>query len=332
MKTETSLKPYNTFGIDAQARQVIIVEHKEELDRILPLQRPYYILGGGSNIVVHGNYPGTVVVMRNKGIRLLAQEAGIVRVEAQAGEVWDAFVRHCIAHGWHGAENLSAIPGTVGAAPVQNVGAYGAEAKDIIEEVRATEIATGRPRTFRNEECRLAYRSSIFKNELAGQYIITSVVFCLSTQFRPNTGYEAVRKALEARGLQQPTARQLADVITEVRWAKLPRPEETGSAGSFFKNPVVCAETYLSLRERHPDLPAHATDDGGYKISAGWLIEQAGWKGRSLGRAAVWDKQALVLVNAGGASGGDILRLANAIADDVRHKFGITIEKEAIEL
>lgn len=336
MKIETSLKPYNTFGIEAKADKAIVIENEGEIASLLPLQKPYYVLGGGSNVVIHGDYHGTIVVMRNKGIRQILEDGkpnkDCILVEAQAGEIWDDFVRHCITQGWHGAENLIAIPGTVGASPVQNVGAYGIEAKDIIEEVNAIEIATGSKRTFKNGACRFAYRNSIFKQELAGQYIVTSVVFRLSTQFRPNLSYKAVANALAERGIAHPTAQQLADTIANVRWSKLPRPEETGSAGSFFKNPIVTGAVYDSLRERFPDMVAHEAGDGLYKLAAGWLIEHAGWKGRSLGPAAVWSKQALVLTNQGNATGRDILRLADAIVADVNALFGVTLEKEAIVL
>ncbi|MDY5969852.1 MAG: UDP-N-acetylmuramate dehydrogenase [Bacteroidales bacterium] len=339
MKIESALKPYNTFGIDAKADKIIVIEDDRDIARLFPLQKPYYILGGGSNVVFDGDYHGTVVVMRNKGIRLIAMEQSsfttaldTVLVEAQAGEIWDDFVKYCIAHGWHGTENLVAIPGTVGAAPVQNVGAYGLEAKDLVEEVRAIEISTGEKQSFRNDECHFAYRNSIFKQELSGRYLITSVVFRLSTKFSANTNYVAVANALAERNLALPSAQQLADIIADIRWAKLPRPEDVGSAGSFFKNPIVTNSVYETLRKRHPGIVAHAAGDGFHKLAAGWLIEHAGWKGRSLGPAAVWNKQALVLVNNGGATGRDILRLADAITADVKDKFGVTLEKEAIIL
>ena len=258
-------------------------------------------------------------------------ETGEVLIEAEAGVVWTDFVQHCIAHGWHGTENLSAIPGTVGAAPVQNVGAYGMEAKDIIHSVHTIEMTTGRERIFSHEECHFGYRDSIFKNELKGQYIVWSVTFHLSRNFTPNLHYKAIADALSSAGIENPTPQQLSDTIAAVRWAKLPRPEETGSAGSFFKNPVVDTALYEKLKENYPDIVAYPAD-GGYKLAAGWLIEHAGWKGRSMGRCGVYDKQALVLVNLGECTGHEVIELADAITADVYKLFGVTLVKEAIIL
>ena len=333
----------NTFGLPATADRYLEIHSLEELRDVLNNCQPdtgqfsilnsqLIIVGAGSNMV----FPGTVLHMANRGIRLVASPKMSTRtpgddllVEAAAGEVWDDFVRHCIAQGWYGAENLVAIPGTVGAAPVQNVGAYGVEAKDIIHEVHTVELATGRERTFTNAECHFGYRDSIFKHEAAGQFIVTSVVFRLSRTFAPNLGYRAIAEALTAAGLPSPTPVQLADTIAALRWSKLPRPEETGSAGSFFKNPVVPTEQYEDLRTQHPDIVAFPVADG-YKLAAGWLIEHAGWKGRSLGRAGVYEKQALVLVNRGGCTGDEVVALADAIIADVRTKYNVTLTPEAI--
>jgi len=325
---------YNTFGIPATADRYIVIEDETQLRRLLSsgeLTAPYLILGGGSNMVFTQHFAGTIVHLECKGIRVVEESVGTddVWVEAAAGEVWDDFVHHCISHGWYGSENLVAIPGTVGAAPVQNVGAYGIEAKDIIHSVRAFEIATGQERVFSQEECRFAYRNSIFKGDLKDRYIIWSVVFRLHKVFSPDLQYKALSDALQAAGIVNPTPQQLADIITEVRWRKLPRPEETGSAGSFFKNPVVSAEQYERLKATYPDLVAYAVPDG-YKLAAGWLIERAGWKGRDLGRCGVYEKQALVLVNRGGCTGAEVLALADAVTASVRELFGVTLEKEAI--
>ena len=324
----------NTFGLPATAERYIEIHEVDELHDILNsqfsiLNSQLLIVGAGSNMVFTRHFPGTVLHMANRGIRLVKEHGDDLLVEAAAGEVWDDFVRHCIAQGWHGAENLVAIPGTVGAAPVQNVGAYGVEAKDIIHEVHTVELATGHERTFTNAECHFGYRDSIFKHEAAGQFIVTSVVFRLSRTFAPNLGYRAIAEALTAAGLPSPTPVQLADSIATLRWSKLPRPEETGSAGSFFKNPVVPAEQYEALRTQHPDIVAFPVADG-YKLAAGWLIEHAGWKGRSLGRAGVYEKQALVLVNRGGCSGDEVVALSDAIIADVRAKYGVTLTPEAI--
>lgn len=335
----------NTFNLPATADRYLELHSLDELRDVLPHSGPHpiygelvepprlLIVGSGSNMVFTRHFPGTVLHMANKGIHLLSpKEPGFTQpllVEAAAGEVWDDFVHHCIAQGWYGAENLVAIPGTVGAAPVQNVGAYGVEAKDIIHEVHTVELATGHERTFTNAECRFGYRDSIFKHECAGKYIVTSVVFRLSRTFAPNLGYRAIAEALTAAGLPSPNPVQLADTITALRWSKLPRPEETGSAGSFFKNPVVPAEQYETLRAQHPDIVAFPVADG-YKLAAGWLIEHAGWKGRSLGRAGVYEKQALVLVNRGGCTGEEVQALADAIIADIRAKYNVTLTPEAI--
>jgi len=325
---------YNTFGISATADRYLVIKDEEELRHLLSsgqLTHPYLVLGGGSNMVFTKHFPGTIVHLENKGIRSLdgSPSSNDILVEAAAGEVWDDFVHYCISHGWYGSENLVAIPGTVGAAPVQNVGAYGVEAKDIIYRVRAYEIATGKERVFTNEECRFAYRNSVFKGELKDSYIIWSVVFRLHKSFAPDLQYKALSDALQAAGIENPTPQQLADTITEVRWRKLPRPEETGSAGSFFKNPVVSVDHYERLKASYPDLVAYPVSEG-YKLAAGWLIERAGWKGRSLGRCGVYEKQALVLVNRGGCTGAEVIALADAVTDSVRDLFGVTLEKEAI--
>ncbi len=335
IEKNVSLKPYNTFGIDECADSLVELHNADDLRELLQsglLQGKHYILGGGSNIVPAGPYHGLIVAMRTQGIALLREESDNLYVEAQAGVVWDDFVRHCIAQGWYGVENMVAIPGTVGAAPVQNVGAYGVEAKDVIHEVVAYHIATGEQRHFRNEECRFAYRNSAFKGEWKGQYIVASVVFKLSKQFRPTTDYKAVAVALAQDGREKPNARQLSETITAVRWSKLPRPEERGSAGSFFKNPVVAAGHYQRLLTQEPNRMAFTLEAGRYKLAAGWLIEQCGWRGKSLGRAGVCPTQALVLENRGGCSGKEVLALADAIVADVHRRFGVSLEKEAIVL
>ena len=324
----------NTFGLAATADHYLVAHTEEELRTLLPrLSTAGNLLavGAGSNIVFTRHFAGTVLHMDNHGIRLLDTPSpdGTLLVEAAAGEVWDTFVRHCIDHGWYGAENLVAIPGTVGAAPVQNVGAYGIEAKDIIHSVNTIETSTGTCQTFSNEQCCFGYRDSIFKHQPSGSHIVTSVVFRLNATYTPNLGYRAITDALSAQGIDRPTPTQLADTIARIRWSKLPRPEETGSAGSFFKNPVIPNQQYENLRIAHPDIIAYPVD-GGWKLAAGWLIDHAGWRGRSLGRAGVYEKQALVLVNRGGCTGAEVQALANAIIADVRQKYGVILTPEAI--
>ena len=323
----------NTFGIPATADRYLVVSDEAELRSLLAdpvlTEKPFLILGGGSNMVFSRHFSGTILHLENKGIRLLETQSDNILVEAAAGEVWDDFVHHCIANGWHDVENLVAIPGTVGAAPVQNVGAYGVEAKDVIYSVRTFEVGTGVERIFRNDECHFAYRDSIFKHELLGRYVVWSVTFRLHKSFQPNIRYQAITDALATAGITTPSPQQLADTIAEVRWSKLPRPEVMGSAGSFFKNPVVSVEHYQRLKADHPDIVAYSVPDG-YKLAAGWLIEHAGWKGRSLGRCGVYAKQALVLVNLGGCTGAEVQALADAVTSDIQAQFGVTLEKEAI--
>lgn len=328
---------HTTFGIPATADSYHTVADKDHLRTLLqqrhPAAGPLFILGGGSNVIFTQHYPGTIIHLENKGIHPIGHDPGNgdLLIQAAAGEDWDTFVNHCIDNHWHGAENLAAIPGTVGAAPVQNVGAYGTEAKDIIHSLLAIDTATGLERTFLNHECHFGYRDSIFKNQLKGRYIVWSVTFRLQPRFTPDLRYKGLADALAASGIQHPTARQMADLVATVRWSKLPRPDETGSAGSFFKNPIVTAAQYQQLKQQHPGIVAYPAGDN-YKLAAGWLIEQAGWKGRALGHCGVYDKQALVLVNLGGCTGSEILTLADAITTDIHAKFGVILEKEAIIL
>ena len=325
MKTfeNISLKEYNTFGIDVKARRMVVLEPGDEVP---PLDGEVLVLGGGSNMVFTKDYDGTVVTLSNT-FHLSPLTSHLVT--AWAGIVMDDLIQWTLDNGLYGMENLSAIPGTVGASAVQNVGAYGAEAKDFIERVEAYDLQERCHCTFSNADCQFAYRDSYFKHH-PNRYLILRVTYRLSREFVPNLGY----KALE--GLPHDTAQQLREAITEVRWQKLPRPEEHGSAGSFFKNPVVDEATYRRLREQYPDMPeAHSVTQPlsysvTYKLSAGWLIDRAGWKGRVQGRAGVWPKNALVLYNADGCTGDDVRALAKAIQQDVKQKFGVALDPEAI--
>jgi UDP-N-acetylmuramate dehydrogenase len=313
-----SLKPYNTFGIDVKARRLVMIEPGDEMP---PLEGDVLVIGAGSNMVFTKDYDGTVITLSHSVTQSLSYSNTLVT--AWGGMVMDDLIQWTLDHGLYGLENLSAIPGTVGASAVQNVGAYGAEAKDFIESVEAYDLQERRHCTFSNADCQFAYRDSYFKHH-PNRYLILRVTYRLSREFVPNLNY----KALE--GLPHDTAQQLREAITEVRWGKLPRPEEHGSAGSFFKNPVVDETTYHRLKAEYPDMPdAHSTD-GGYKLSAGWLIDKAGWKGRTQGRAGVWPKNALVLYNADGCSGDEVRALAATIQQDVKQKFGVALDPEAI--
>ena len=313
-----SLKPYNTFGIDVKARRLVVVEPGDDVP---PLDGEVLVIGAGSNMVFTKDYDGTVISLSHSSTQAIKQSSNLVT--AWGGMVMDDLIQWTLDHGLYGLENLSAIPGTVGASAVQNVGAYGAEAKDFIESVEAYDLMERRQCTFSNADCQFAYRDSLFKHH-PGRYLILRVTYRLSKEFAPNLSY----KALE--GLPHATAQQLREAITEVRWNKLPRPEEHGSAGSFFKNPVVDESTYLRLKAEYPDMPDAHRSDNGYKLSAGWLIDKAGWKGRTQGRAGVWPKNALVLYNADGCSGDEVRALAAAIQQDVKQKFGVALDPEAI--
>ncbi len=286
--------------------------------------RPLLILGGGSNLLLTGDYDGTVL---HSGIRFLEQ-TDECHIRCGSGYVWDDVVAYCVANGLYGAENLSVIPGEVGASAVQNIGAYGVEAKDLIDSVEAVEIETGRICRFMNAECAYSYRQSKFKHAWRDRFLITAVTYKLSKTYAPKLDYGNIRAALAAKGIGNPTAMQLRETIIEIRNAKLPDPKVLGNAGSFFINPVVPTQKYNELAQQYEGMPHYTIDSEHEKIPAGWLIEQCGWKGKALGRAAVHDKQALVLVNRGGATGSEVVHLCETIQHDVRQKFGIDINPE----
>lgn len=327
-----SLLHHNTFGIDAKCREFIEYNSVDELIAILPHVRGdrWLQIGGGSNLLFVNDFDGIVLHSCIRSCEEVKRTENEVWLRIGAGVVWDDFVAYCVAHGYYGLENLSLIPGEVGASAVQNIGAYGVEAGQRISSVETIEVATGRKRIFCYYECEYAYRSSVFKHALRGQYIVTHVVYRLSLNFNPDLDYGAIRRELDVRGIavEKVTAENLRQLIVDVRRAKLPDPEEIGSAGSFFMNPVVGQEKFESLLKKYPKMPHYPMADG-VKIPAGWMIEQCGWKGKSLGRAGVYSKQALVLVNLGGATGQDIVRLSDAVRQSVKEKFGIDIHPEA---
>ena len=335
IKENYSLLHNNTFGIDAKCRYFIEYATTHELREALAFVKGKDIkmlhIGGGSNLLFTQDFNGAILHAISKDIKITGETEHEVYVQADAGVVWDDFVDWTISHELYGLENLSLIPGEVGASAVQNIGAYGIEACQYIAQVNTLEIATGKTQAFDVKECDYGYRHSIFKSTLSGQYIITSVVYRLSREFTPHLEYGALRSLLTQHKIseQEVTARQLRDLIIDVRNEKLPHPKETGSAGSFFMNPVVTQETYERLALSYPNIP-HYPAPGGVKLSAGWMIDQAGWKGKRIGCAGVYDKQALVLVNHGGASGADIVALAKKIQEDIYQQFGIKIYPEAI--
>ena len=340
-----SLLAHNTFGIDAKCRRFLEYSSVEEAQQIVAAltdaDKPLLILGGGSNLLLTGDYQGTVLHSSIMGIEVLGNgelaaaehddallNPEFVFLRCGSGEVFDDVVAYAVEHGYHGAENLSIIPGEVGASAVQNIGAYGVEAKDIIYKVEAVEIATGRVVVFDNRDCHYSYRQSKFKHEWKDKYLVTHVVYRLSRSFVPDLDYGNIRASLAAKHIENPTAQQLRDVIIEIRNAKLPDPKVQGNAGSFFMNPIVDKAKYEELAALYPGMPHYTIDEGHEKIPAGWMIDQCGWKGKSLGRAGVHDKQALVLVNRGGATGEEIVNLCNTIRKDVKQKFGIDIHPE----
>lgn len=327
-----SLLHHNTFGIDASCREFREYDSVEQLREWLPglKGKKWLHIGGGSNLLFCNDYDGIILHSAIKGIEVVARDEHRIHLRVGAGEVWDEFVAFCVNHGYYGLENLSLIPGEVGASAVQNIGAYGVEAGRLIETVETVEAETGNARSFTRGECGYGYRNSVFKQALKGKYIVTYVTFCLSLDFAPDLKYGAVRRELERRGVEprKLTAGQLRNLIVEVRKSKLPDPSELGSAGSFFMNPVVPTTVFEALLKQYPEMPHYLMSDG-VKIPAGWMIEQCGWKGKNLGPAGVYAKQALVLVNLGGATGTDIVRLSEAVQKDVRQKFGIDIKPEA---
>jgi UDP-N-acetylmuramate dehydrogenase len=322
-----NLLNHNTFGIEAYCQRFLEYADEQEAVEVASILRnaslPYIIIGGGSNLLLTRDFEGIVVHSTCKGI---CREGN--NMVCGSGEVFDDVVAESIRMGLYGAENLSLIPGDVGASAVQNIGAYGVEAKDLIRSIRAVEIATGHVCIIENAECEYGYRQSRFKQDWKNQYLIVSVEYVFSSDFQPHLDYGNIRAELERQGISEPTAAQLRQTIIDIRNAKLPDPKVLGNAGSFFMNPVVSRQQYEQLASQYPEMPHYYIDSDHEKIPAGWMIDQCGWKGRSLGRAGVHDKQALVLVNKGGATGAEIVTLCQTIQRDVKRKFGIDIHPE----
>ena len=320
----------NTFGIEARCRRLFLFASEDELTDILKSlnpSEPLLVIGAGSNLLPTGDYDGSILKSTIKGMEVQA-DGDDVFVRCGSGWEWDAVVNHCVDNGFYGSENLSLIPGNVGASAVQNIGAYGVEVKDLIESVEAIEIATGQKHVFTNADCQYAYRYSRFKDEWRGRFVITYVTYRLSNNFVPQLDYGNIRNALAAKGIASPTAKELRETIIAIRREKLPDPKVLGNSGSFFMNPIVSRSLFESLAARYPAIPHYDVDADRVKIPAAWLIEQCGWKGRSLGRAGVYEKQPLVLVNLGGATGQEVLELCRQIQHDVKERFGIEIHPE----
>lgn len=326
-----SLKPYNTFGIDVKARKFVEVTTVEELRETLKnmYASELFILGGGSNMLLTKDIEKTVVHINLKGREIVEETEDKAIVKAMAGENWHDFVLYCISNNLGGLENLSLIPGNVGTAPIQNIGAYGVEIKDSFESCTAIDLQTLQSKTFTREDCGFGYRDSIFKNEAKGKYIITSVNFRLiKKDHELNTSYGSIDQYLEEKGVKDPTIGDISEAVINIRESKLPNPKELGNSGSFFKNPVVSGEKLKELQAEFPEIPFYAVEENLVKIPAGWLIESAGLKGYREGDAGVHRKQALVLVNYGNATGMEILALSKKVQNKVREMFGIKIHPE----
>lgn len=327
-----SLKPYNSFALEAHATQILVLENSADLQTFaseLSFDPACdLVLGGGSNILFAADVEGTVILNHVLGKKIIEDHGDTVLLEACAGENWHELVSWSLDQGYCGLENLSLIPGLCGAAPVQNIGAYGVELSDVLESVTVLDLQHGNQLEIDTGACQLGYRDSRFKSTDADRYLVTHIRLRLQRQFEARLDYPDLRKELETMGIQTPTARQVGEAVIRLRQRKLPDPTRVGNAGSFFKNPVIEQATADNLKRDFPDLPLHPTGDGTAKLSAAWLIEQCGWKGHTLGGAAVSEQHALVLVNRDNATGLELLELATAIKQSVQHRFGVVLETE----
>ncbi|MEM8887485.1 MAG: UDP-N-acetylmuramate dehydrogenase [Bacteroidota bacterium] len=331
LKSQVDLSSYNTFGIKAHARYWIEISTEVEAREFLidNMRNPseLFILGGGSNILLRGDLDKVVLKNNILGREVLKEEGDDIYVRFGAGENWHECVLHCVDHGWGGIENLSLIPGTVGAAPIQNIGAYGVELKDVFVGLEAMDIRTGIVRSFSKEECKFGYRDSIFKGPAKGKYLICRVILKLSRKAHLNSSYGALEAELKQMGVQNPGIKELSQAVINIRQSKLPDPAQIGNAGSFFKNPVISSEAFAEIQKSYPDTP-HYLQENGVKVPAGWLIQMCGWKGKRFGMYGVHEKQALVLVNYGGADGNEIYELSEKILQSVQATFGISLVRE----
>lgn len=329
IRENISLKPYNSFGIDANARYFSVFRNEEEIEDLLKhLCRKRLVLGGGSNILLTKDFDGLVMKNEIMGISIAQEDHDHVYIKAGAGENWHQLVMHCVNNGFAGMENLSLIPGNVGASPMQNIGAYGVEVKDIFHELEAYHIHDKTVVNFSLKDCEFGYRESVFKRKFKGQFIITSVSYRLTRQAVFNTSYGAIQQELEKMGVEDLSIKVISQAVINIRSSKLPDPKHIGNAGSFFKNPQVGKTQFETLQKKYPSMPSFPFDDLHVKVPAGWLIEQCGWKGFRRGDAGCYPKQALVLVNYGNANGEEIYELSEEILKSVESRFGIELERE----
>ena len=329
IQTNKNLKEYNTFGISVKAEMFAVFSSIEELKQILSLRnnKKLLVLGGGSNLLLTKDFDGLVIKNEIKRFEVIEETTSEVIVESGAGENWHEFVLNCIDKGFGGIENLSLIPGSVGASPMQNIGAYGVEIKDVFESLSAYHIASGEIHYFDKTKCEFGYRESIFKNKVKGEYIILTVTFRLTKNPTINSSYGAINEQLKVMGIQVPTIKELSAAVIAIRQSKLPDPKIIGNAGSFFKNPTVEIALLEQIQKNYPDIPNYPAVNG-KKLAAGWLIEKAGWKGRTFDNYGVHKLQALVLVNYGNCTGQEIFDLSSQIIQDVFEKFGVLLERE----
>lgn len=324
-----SLRDLNTFGLDCTCRNLLVFRSERELaDLVAGVEGPIMVLGGGSNLLLPSHLDRTVLKNEITGMEVIDRQDDEVLVRVGGGESWHHLVLWAVDHGYGGVENLALIPGTVGAAPIQNIGAYGVELKDVMEYLEAVSLKDGATRRFMAEECGFGYRDSIFKREEKGRWAIVRVVFRLQCKPVLSLSYGDIAKVLADKGIAEPGIRDVCEAVIAIRRSKLPDPAVIGNAGSFFKNPVLTTDAFKDLKSHWPEIPAYPQPDGSFKVPAGWLIEKAGWKGHRRGACGVHEKQALVLVNYGGATSEDLVRLADDIRRDIRERFGVDLEPE----
>jgi UDP-N-acetylmuramate dehydrogenase len=328
-----SLKPFNTFGIDVNAAYFTTITTLQELQEVLHStiykNEKHLILGGGSNMLFTKDFDGLIIKAALKGIDIVSENEETITIKVASGEVWHELVLHCVKNNWGGVENLSLIPGLTGAAPIQNIGAYGVEIKNVIDEVHGIDLSTGEWRAFKNEECCFGYRESVFKHELKEKYFISSVTLTLTKKTHQfNITYGAIHDTLKSMHITTPTVQSISDAVIAIRQSKLPDPRVIGNAGSFFKNPTITQQHYHSLQKSFPSIPFYPSVNQEVKVPAGWLIEQCGWKGKKINNIGVHTHQALVLVNYGNGNGEEIFDLAMKILASVKEKFSITLTPE----
>lgn len=330
LQENINITTFTTFGVEVISRYFATFSSIEELRKLLAevKDQQLLVLGGGSNMLFRKDYEGITIKNEITGISVIEENEESVLLKVGAGEVWHNFVLYSIEHNLGGIENLSLIPGSVGASPMQNIGAYGVEIKDVFDSLEAIEIATGELHTFSHQDCQFGYRESVFKKELKGKYIIVSVSYKLSKQPKLNTSYGAINSELAKRGITQPSIKDVSDVVIAIRQSKLPDPKEIGNAGSFFKNPVIPKSHYIALQKTYENIPSYPVSKDTVKVPAGWLIDNAGWKGKTIGEYGVHKNQALVLVNYGKANGNDIFQLSEDIIADIYKRYQIKLERE----